>query len=263
MALDEVLMAAARRGTLTLRLYGWDPPCLSFGRNQTACGRYDPEKAGRRHIDVVRRPTGGRAVYHHREITYCVAAPVGLWGDLRDGYARINQALGRGLRSLGAPLDEARARQSGRQPRAARGAPSARAPRPLARACFRDPFPGEITSAGRKLIGSAQWRLDGALLQHGSILLEDDQAVVDDLMVEARRRGAWGAAAHTPSTGACSLHELLGELPSEQTVIAALRRGFEEEIDLPSEPDEWTSLEMREARRLVARYEDPEWTWRR
>lgn len=257
MALDELLMVAARRGTLTLRLYGWDPPCLSFGRNQTARGWYDPEEAGRRQIDVVRRPTGGRAVYHHREITYCVAAPVSLWGGLRDGYARINQALGRGLRSLGVPLDEALA------PRSARGARPARAPRPLARACFRDPLSGEITSAGRKLIGSAQWRLDGALLQHGSILLHDDQAVVDDLMVEARRPGVWGAAAHTPSTGACSLRELLGELPSEQAVIAALRRGFEEEIDLASEPDEWTSREMREAQRLVARYEDPEWTWRR
>ncbi len=250
-------MVAARRGTLTLRLYGWDPPCLSFGRNQAARGRYDPEEAGRRHIDVVRRPTGGRAVYHDREITYCVTAPVGLWGGLRDGYARINQALGRGLRSLGVPLDEALALRSARQPR------SARATRALARACFRDRVPGEITSAGRKLIGSAQWRLDGALLQHGSILLHDDQAVVDDLMVEARRPAAWGAVAHTPSTGACSLHELLDELPSDQDVVGALRRGFEEEIDLPSEPAEWTSREMREAQRLVARYEDPEWTWRR
>ena len=263
MALDEVLMAAARGGTLTLRLYGWDPPCLSFGRNQAARGRYDPEEAGRRHIDVVRRPTGGRAVYHDREITYCVTAPVGLWGGLREGYTRINQALGRGLRSLGVPLDEPLARRSARQPRAARGARPARAPRPVARACFRDPLPGEITSAGRKLIGSAQWRLDGALLQHGSILLYDDQVVVDDLMVQARRRAASGAAAHTPSTGACSLHELLGELPSEPAVVAALRRGFEEEIDIPSELDEWTSREMRKAQRLVARYEDPAWTWRR
>ena len=256
MALDEVLMAAARRGTLTLRLYGWDPPCLSFGRNQAARGRYDPKEVGLRHIDVVRRPTGGRAVYHDREITYCVTAPVGLWGGLQDGYARINQALGRGLRSLGVPLDEALA------PRSAHDAGSARAPRPLARACFRDPLPGEVTSAGRKLIGSAQWRLDGALLQHGSILLHDDQAVVDDLMVEAHQPAA-SAAAHTPATGACSLDELLGELPSEEAVVAALRRGFEEEIELPSEPDEWTSREMREAQRLVTRYEDPEWTWRR
>ena len=257
MALDEVLMAAARRGALTLRLYAWDPPCLSLGRNQAARGRYDPDEAERRHIDVVRRPTGGRAVYHDREITYCVTAPVGLWGGLRDGYARINQALGRGLRSLGVPLDEALSPRSARQPR------SARAPRPLARACFRDPLPGELTSAGRKLIGSAQWRLDGALLQHGSILLHDDQAVVDDLMVEGRRPAASGAAAHTSSTGACSLHELLGELASEEAVVAALRRGFEEEIDLRAQPDEWSSGEMREAQRLVARYEDPAWTWRR
>jgi len=244
-------MGAARRGALTLRLYGWDPPCLSLGRNQVARGRYDPDEAERRQIDVVRRPTGGRAVYHHREITYCVTAPVGLWGGLRDGYARINQALGRGLRSLGVPLDEALA------PR------SARAPRPLARACFRDPLPGEITSAGRKLIGSAGWRLDGALLQHGSILLHDDQAVVDDLMVEGRRPAASGATAHTPSTGACSLHELLGELASEEALVAALRLGFEEEIDLPAQPGEWSSGEKREAQRLVARYEDPAWTWRR
>ena len=80
---------AAAGGTVTLRLYGWEPGCLSFGRNQTALGRYDGARAADRGIDVVRRPTGGRSVFHYRELTYCVTAPANEWGGLREAYLKI------------------------------------------------------------------------------------------------------------------------------------------------------------------------------
>src|SRR5512142_1385967 len=77
MAVDEALMDRARTsGEGVLRMYGWSAPTLSLGRNQIAKGRYDLARAAAEGIGIVRRPTGGRALLHHREITYSVTAPV-------------------------------------------------------------------------------------------------------------------------------------------------------------------------------------------
>lgn len=241
MAVDEALMAAARRGETILRFYAWDPPCLSLGRHQAARDRYDRDEIARRGLDVVRRPTGGRAVYHHRELTYSVTAPAGAWGSLRESYARINRGLLRGLAGLGAPAAAARARS--------------RAPGPSTRACFRDPLPGEIVSGRRKLVGSAQRRDRGALLQHGSILLHDDQTVADEL----RRDGG----ADQETVRAAALAEVMDELPSRGRLEEALRAGFEEEFGAAVREGAMTSREERTARDLRRRYADPEWTWRR
>jgi lipoate-protein ligase A len=249
MALDEALMTSAREGVVTLRLYGWSPPCLSFGRNQAARGRYDPEAARARGIDVVRRPTGGRAVLHRREITYSVTAPAGLWGGLRECYGRINRGLARGLAEVGVPLDSVASFET-------RSGGTNAAPLPLARACFRDPLPGELTSGGRKLVGSAQWRVDGALLQHGSILIHDDQSQVDALLLTP-------PAGEPLSTGACSIHELLGRVPPGEKMLSALAAGFADEFDVRLEPGEPDPSVQRAARSLEARYLDPGWTWRR
>ena len=92
MAIDEAIMESGRRGLVTLRLYRWEPGCLSFGRNQTAVGRYDGDRAADLGYDVVRRPTGGRSVLHHHELTYSFTAPAS-WASLRDAYVRINRAL--------------------------------------------------------------------------------------------------------------------------------------------------------------------------
>jgi len=263
MAVDEALMEAARAGRVTLRLYRWDPPCLSFGRNQRAAGRYDANAAGREGIHLVRRPTGGRAVFHHRELTYSLTAPAGAWGGLRASYRRINRALLLGVRRLGAPV-----REAGRSGR--------RAPGPGTRACFRDPLPGEITASGRKLVGSAQWRDRGALLQHGSLLLHDDQAVAERLRLPGPdddgrdRGGAPGPQAPDPDGArgeggvrAASLAELLGAAPSVDALVAALRGGFAEAFGLPVEPAPPDVADAERVRELEAAYRDPAWTWRR
>src|SRR5215212_9280858 len=101
MALDEALMERAREtGEWVLRVYSWASPTISLGRNQTARGRYDLAAIHSRRLGVVRRPTGGRAILHHREITYSVTAPVADAGDLRASYERINRLLVAGLDSL-------------------------------------------------------------------------------------------------------------------------------------------------------------------
>jgi lipoate-protein ligase A len=240
MAIDETLMGAGRRGEMTLRLYRWEPGCLSFGRNQTARGRYDGDRAAELGYDVVRRPTGGRSVLHHRELTYAVTAPAD-WGSLRDVYIRINRALAAGLRLLGVDAT-------------VQGASDGPAPRPTVRACFRDPLPGELTAAGRKLAGSAQWREAGALLQHGSLLLHNDQAVVE------RLRTGGPPPAEVPAVG---LVELLGREPGPEELETALATGFEREFSVEIVPDRLTSEETLAAERLAAGYRDPNWTWRR
>src|SRR5712671_1216996 len=102
MALDEALMHRARRtGEWVLRVYSWSTPTISLGRNQSACGRYDLSRVRELGLGLVRRPTGGRAILHDREITYSVTAPVRDAGDLRQSYERINRLLLSALQSIG------------------------------------------------------------------------------------------------------------------------------------------------------------------
>jgi lipoate-protein ligase A len=241
MAVDEALMDSARAGLVTLRLYRWEPGCLSFGRNQTARGRYDGDRAAERGLDVVRRPTGGRSVFHHRELTYSVTAPGDEWGGLRDAYLKINRALAAGLQELGVPATVVEE-------------PGTPTPRPTARACFRDPLPGEVMADGRKLIGSAQWRDGGALLQHGSVLLQNQQSEVEDLRVSGP------AVIDVPA--AC-LSEYLDPLPDLETMAEALAGAFAFEMERDVSRETLTPDERAKAERARHRYEDAAWTWRR
>src|SRR5512140_3717644 len=98
MALDEALMErASRSGEWICRVYAWSEPTVSFGRNQAAAKHYDPNRLASRGLAAVRRPTGGRAILHHREITYSVVAPVDEAGDLGESYLLINRLLVTGL----------------------------------------------------------------------------------------------------------------------------------------------------------------------
>ena len=109
MARDSALMDRAREtGEHIFTVYSWSRPTLSLGRNQTAKDRYDPARLESRGIDVVRRPTGGRALLHWREVTYSVAAPAADHEPLTESYAAINRILLEGLRSLGVEVSESR-----------------------------------------------------------------------------------------------------------------------------------------------------------
>ena len=240
MALDEALMSRAREtGEFTLRVYSWSAPTLSLGRNQSARRLYDLDRIRARGLRVVRRPTGGRAILHHREITYSVTAPSGDAGDLRQSYDRINRVLIAGLERLGL------------QPRIA--TPTERAAAPGPSPCFDAPSAGELVLDGRKLAGSAQWRSDGALLQHGSILVEDDQSSLADLIL-----GAQGSVP-PPAT----LAGALGHSPTPGTLADALADAVRE-LEDPAARALTLEPEVRaRADALVVQYEDDAWTWRR
>ncbi|MDH3455744.1 MAG: hypothetical protein OER90_02785 [Gemmatimonadota bacterium] len=165
MATDMALLGHAASGGASLRLYRWAPPCLSFGRNEPVSTRYDLSLIRALGLDVVRRPTGGRAVWHDTELTYAVAGPATMFGSLHDTYLAIHEMLAHGLRRLGVRAEIA--------PR-----PSSPMPAVGAGACFASPAGGEIVVDGRKLVGSAQLRLGDTFLQHGSVLLENTQHMV-------------------------------------------------------------------------------------
>jgi lipoate-protein ligase A len=242
MARDRALQArAARSGESVFSIYSWSRPTLSFGRNQLARGRYDLDKIRDAGIDVVRRPTGGRAILHHREVTYSVTAPVYAGNSLRETYTRINRVLARGLNRLGVVVEPATSLN--------------RAGAHSARSCFELPSEGELVAQGAKLVGSAQWRENGALLQHGSILVDDDQSSLPDFSASP---DVMKEALPTPAT----LHALLGRAPDVEEVASAM---FEAIRSL--EDDAATEMledDVRgEAVELVPDFLDEDWTWRR
>lgn len=242
MALDAALMESVRAGAdPVLRFYRWSPACLSLGRNQPAAGLYDEAAIRARGFDVVRRPTGGRAVLHDRELTYSVVMPEGSLGSPRTAYATINGALVRGLARLGVG--------AGLQ-----AAVGARAVAPSLAPCFRDPAEGEVVVAGGKLVGSAQYREAGVLLQHGSLLLEDDQSAVTGLLIDPP---------DTPPEPPATLSEHLPHLPDWAELVAALVAGWVEVVGGPIAHCQPEPPEALRTERLMCHYSGVDWTWRR
>jgi lipoate-protein ligase A len=237
MSIDMALHGrAASTGNACLRFYRWDPSCLSFGRHEPAARRYDRDRIARFGIDTVRRPTGGRAVWHAGELTYAVAAPEAMMGSLRDTYARIHQTIADALRTLGARVHLA---------------PSRRAPQLDAGACFAAAAGGEVVLDASKVVGSAQLRTEGALLQHGSVLLDSDQALLRDVS-----RG------ETEAPDVLPLSRILGRPVGWEEVALAIGSAAR------SWGSHWTAFEdegslISETATSASRFRDPEWTWHR
>lgn len=252
MAVDEVLLGAVAAGQSppVLRLYGWEPLCLSLGYGQQA-GDVDFERLQARGWDVVRRPTGGRAILHGDELTYSVCLPEGhplAQGDVVSSYRRLSSGLAAGLERLGLST------QADRQ--------TARAGKP-GPVCFEVPSHYEITAGGRKLIGSAQTRRRGGILQHGSLPLWGDVARICDALFypdeEAREQARQAVRAR-----ATTLEEALGYAVSWQEAAEALVEGFAQVFALDFYVDELSAAEAAAADELAgAVYEAAEWTNKR
>ena len=236
MALDSGLMDRARQtGETVLRVYRWTRPTLSFGRHETVVGHFDRVRLAAAGVDAVRRPTGGRVLLHDREVTYSVTAQIADDESLRMSYARINALLITALRAIGARVEPA-ATSLARRPG---GAP-----------CFAEPAAGELVFDGRKLVGSAQVRDRGALLQHGSILLGDDQA----------RILALASSPLVPPAPAATLCEAAGTELGYAQVRDALFAAVAAAAPGASPIDPVEAARFAETHR--ARYSSIEWTWR-
>ena len=221
-----------------LRLYTWKRPTISFGRNEPVVGLYSPDSENLRNIDLVRRPTGGRAVLHDAELTYAVAVPSRALGGARETYRVLNHALLNAVRSLGTMAD-------------IHGDPNESALPLSAGPCFQSPAEGEVTVNGRKLIGSAQARIGGALLQHGSIMISGDQTLLSTIGLSTNH--------HQPAT----LSEQIGAVDVERVanaVISSMKRFFGGSWL----EGEYSADEKRMLIELVeCQYSTDQWTWRR
>ncbi len=212
MAVDEALAEAVDTGASppVLRLYRWSPPCLSLGFAQPYAVA-DAVFCAAHGIDVVRRPTGGRAVLHHLELTYSVCAPLGrppFTRDLQAAYQAICRALVGGLRRLGVAAELS-------------GVPDGGMIKPTeAIPCFVGPAAGEVVASGRKLIGSAMRRVGDSILQHGSILEGWDSVLQAGCLGLSDDRDLRPAVV--------TLADLLGGGPPPDEVAGAIARGLGE-----------------------------------
>ncbi len=236
MAVDQALLARAGQGERWLRLYRWMPHCLSFGRHEPALRRYDRAAIEARGLSVVRRPTGGRAVWHAEELTYALAAPAAPLGGLREAYEEIHRMLLDALRLLGVGAELAAARSAV----------------PVdAGACFALPVGGEITIRGRKLVGSAQLREGDALLQHGSLLLAGGQRTLGDVTL-----------GNAPVDLALSLAEASPAASDPLQVAEAVATAAAERWRGAWDRTTADAALLAEAASHEARFRSPAWTWR-
>lgn len=254
MALDEAILEAVGSGESppTLRLYSWDPPCLSLGYAQpfSDVDRNALEQNG---WDWVRRPTGGRAILHTDELTYSVIAPLDeprVRGTILESYRRLSAALLAALEFLGLPAqaDKEYALPQGSQVNA-----------PV---CFEVPSNYEVTVHGSKLIGSAQARRNKGVLQHGSLPLHGDLSrITHALKFETSNDRA--TAAGRLLNHATTVEAVLGYRISWQQAALAFEKAFNQvlEIDLvrqnPSPPELNRCLQL-----VQEKYANDAWTLR-
>jgi lipoate-protein ligase A len=250
MAVDEAILEAVEQKSVlpTLRLYSWDPPCLSIGYAQPSAD-IDLPRLFALGWHWVRRPTGGRAILHTDELTYSVIAPFSdprVSGGVLESYQRLSYALLTALHVLQIPAVS----QPGKSPanNQENGA-----------VCFEVPSNYEITVQGKKLIGSAQARRKNVILQHGTFPLRGDLTRITQVLAftdeSARSDAALRLLSHaTTSEG------LLGTGVSWQEAVDAVISGFQSELNLDFIREPLSPLEISRAEQLLhEKYTHPSW----
>jgi len=252
MALDESILEHIGRGETipTLRLYAWDPACLSLGRAQPFTD-VDIIRLKEHNWEVVRRATGGRAILHTDELTYSVIAPLDepvVAGSVLESYNRLAQALLLAVQKLGLPV-EIKEGKSG----------SGETSNPV---CFEVPSTYEITVNGKKLIGSAQARKKEGMLQHGSLPLTGDLTRICGTLV-FENETAREKASKRLLARATTVESALGREISWETASQAFVHAFEDQLGLSFEEWNLSESESKRTDELVKeKYAHPSWTER-
>jgi len=256
MAVDHAIMAAVGNGLAppTLRLYAWEPPCLSLGYNQPMHD-VDTKRLTAYGWHLVRRPTGGKAILHTDELTYSVALPKDdplVAGGIVQSYRRLSRALLAALELTDAHLSQQLAATPTEQRSSITG--------PV---CFEMPSDYEITAQGKKLIGSAQVRRGDAVLQHGTLPLYGDIARIIEVLAfedEMARR----AARQRVQKRATTFEAVLGKCLHWDAIAPLVVQGFQQTFNIQFTADELSAEEQQHADELVNTvYCDDAWTHRR
>jgi len=253
MAVDEAILESIYSGDSppTLRLYAWQPTCLSLGHAQPY-SEVNIEALAAKGWELVRRPTGGRAILHVDELTYAVIASEReprVKGGVLESYLRLSQALIESLRLLGlSPQAEKKESVS------KKGKPN-----PV---CFEVPSNYEITVNGKKLIGSAQARRKEGILQHGALPLYGDLARIITAL-QFPNETAKTSAKDRLLAHATTVENELGQVITWQQASHAVQQAFSKVLNLNLEPENLTEKEIERAEALQKnKYAHSSWTER-
>lgn len=250
MAIDEAIFRENQRRDTppTLRFYGWSPPSVSLGYFQETDREIDVEACIRAHIDIVRRPTGGKAVLHEHDITYAVVAkesyplfPPNILGT----YRIISGCIADALWELGINAEMfADGRVSGDDL--------------LKAVCFSSPSHYELLVNKKKICGSAQLRSRGVFLQHGSILLDFDPVKTFDLL--SPRNGNRDGQIEKLRESVTSVYEFIDEEITMAMICRVLQKSFEKKLDIELVEGELTVKEEALMKHLIKnKYTSNKW----
>lgn len=233
MAIDEWLLRELERGKepqTVVRFYEWERPTLSLGQHQTIGRAADVDFCRSHHIEIVHRPTGGRAVLHDQELTYAIVSndqEIFRAASVLSTYRQIADGLCRGLKRIGVEAVLADSPMHALE--------SSGNPLTVKHPCFSSPSRYELMVGRGKLMGSAQKRLRRSFLQHGSLLLDCDVAV----LAQATR-----ASAQVLAQKITTLKSLLGHPISRLELESALADGLAEEFSVHFFPKALTEDEL-------------------
>lgn len=253
MAVDTALLECALEEDTrpALRLYWWQPHSLSLGMNQDAADSVEWETLRADGYGVVRRPTGGRAILHAEELTYSVTAPAPP-GGIQEAYRWLSGGLQAGLERAGIRLELERSRriQMSRDGEDSATALKTRHP------CFAAAGRYELVSQGRKVVGSAQCRRRGWLMQHGSILLGREHLNLPRYLVDVDAERE--ITELDRATVDCST--LAGRSLRADELVGPFSEGFSRRLGIHLEEDGLTATEKRCAERLrLERFGNETW----
>ncbi len=242
MAVDEGLAQVG--ADPILRVYRWQPFTISIGYHQVA-QEIDSAKCRRDGVGLVRRPTGGRAIFHGHEATYSVIIPKGhpqFAKTSLDVYNEISSAVVLGLQMAGLPVSlEKRA-----QPDAEFSSYQRRF------ACFASSARYEIQYHSRKLVGSAQRRFQSALLQHGSILIGQQHLKLMEYFADQKN----DSARENLRRKTVCIEEILNRQVAYEEIAACMKAAFEKYFKITFEPAPLTNAELDLINQLKAFYTD-------
>lgn len=245
MAIDEVLsqISVIKDNKPVFRIYGWRPHAISIGYNQDE-NEINLEKCNEDNIDVVRRPTGGRAIFHAEEVTYSVILPASsplFVNDTLTLYNIISEGLVEGLQMMGINAELAK--------RATDTPLNMRTNIP----CFSSAAKYEITAQNKKLVGSAQRRYQSSILQHGSILVGVEHLRLGEYIIKLTGKNV-EIFRKFMEHKTISLSEISKTMKKYEEIMWGIKNGFQRKLGIQFWEGQLTPLEIQEAKKLIDKY---------
>jgi len=266
MAIDEALMIAHREGLVppTIRFYQWSPPAVSLGYFQDLEKEINIDTCQGMGIDIIRRPTGGKAVLHDKELTYSfiIREDHPLVNDsILETYKKISGGIIRGLSYLGIKAVLVPLREKLNNALSSNENKSEIHHSDIKSICFSVPSQYEVQVEGKKIVGSAQVRKKEIVLQHGSLLIELEK---DKLFSVFNFPSAQIREKNKIRFKATSLEEILKKKINFSELSEILSRGFEEEFEIKLTEGKLTEKEEKISKDLLEnKYSTYKWNYER